>query len=173
MLHDLLFSPKKRIEASDKWPPKEAVMRHQARLRSELVRIQIKEGKSRKEDLGKSAGDGEGARYVRYNPNIDAARSDDFSLDALHAHLKSKHGFGRVEAPVFPVPAGQYFMDEHLEDVLVFPASTSWWTGDVWYESGAIILQDKASCMPAKVLMERWTKGEGDCLDATYVFLFH
>lgn len=168
MLHDLLFSSKKRIEASDKWPPKEAVMRHQSRLRSELVRIQIKEGKSRKEDLGKTAGaDGEGARYVRYNPNIDAARSDDFSLDALHRYLQSKHGFERIEQPVFPVPAKSYCMDEHLPEVLVFPASTSWWTGDLWYEAGAIILQDKASCMPANVLMEGWKINEGDCLDAT------
>lgn len=167
MLHDLLFSPKKKIEASDKWPPKEAVMRHQTRLRSELVRIQIKEGKSRKEDLGKMAADGDGARYVRYNPNIDAARSDDFSLEALHAHLKTKHGFTKIDKPVFPVPSNQYFMDEHLDEVLVFPASTGWWTGDVWYESGAVILQDKASCMPAKILLEGWEDDKGDCLDAT------
>lgn len=175
MLHDLLFSAKKRVEASDKWPPKEALMRHQARLRSELVRIQIKEGKSRKEDLGKGAGagtaSGEGARYVRFNPNIDAARSDDFSLAALHTHLADKHGFIMIDTPVFPVPPSQYFMDEHLgSEVLVFPSTTSWWTNDTWYESGAVILQDKASCMPAKVLMEGWQDGEGECLDATYVF---
>jgi putative methyltransferase len=133
------------------------------------VRIQLKEGKSRKEDLGKSAGEGEGARYVRYNPNIDASRSDDFSLAALYRHLKSKHGFEKVEPPVFPVPDKVFFMDEHLEDLLVFPSSTSWWTGDLWYESGAVILQDKASCFPAKVLMEGWEESEGDCLDATYV----
>lgn len=165
MLHDLLFSTKRRIEASDKWPPKEAVLRHQTRLRSELVRIQLKEGKSRVGDLGKSAGEGEGARYVRFNPNIDASRSDDFSLAALEKHLKLKYGFEKVDSPVFPVPDKKYFMDEHLDDVLVFPPSTSWWTGDLWYESGAVILQDKASCFPAKVLMEGWT--EGDCLDAT------
>lgn len=111
--------------------------------------------------------DGDGARYVRYNPNIDAARSDDFSLEALHAHLQSTHGFTKVEHPVFPVPAKQYFMDEHLDEVLVFPASTGWWTGDIWYEAGAVILQDKASCMPAKVLMEGWEDDKGDCLDAT------
>ena len=133
------------------------------------MRIQLKEGKSRKEDLGKSAGEGEGARYVRYNPNIDASRSDDFSLAALYRHLKSKHGFEKVETPVFPVPDKVFFMDAHLEDLLVFPSSTSWWTGDLWYESGAVILQDKASCFPAKVLMEGWESSEGDCLDATYV----
>jgi putative methyltransferase len=83
--------------------------------------------------------------------------------------LQSKHGFEKVETPVFPVPDKVFFMDEHLEDVLVFPSSTSWWTGDLWYESGAVILQDKASCFPAKVLMEGWEESEGDCLDATYV----
>lgn len=129
--------------------------------------MQLKEGKSRKEDLGKSAGEEEGARYIRFNPSIDASRSDDFSLSALHEHLQAKFGFEKVQEPVFPVPNKKYFMDEHLEDVLVFSASTTWWAGDIWYESGAIVLQDKASCFPAKVLMEGWESSEGECLDAT------
>lgn len=164
-MHDLLFSAKGKIEASDKWPPKLGVARHQARLKAELVRIQLREGKSRKEDLGKVSGETEGGRYVRFNPNIDASRSEDFSLHTLHAHLSIK-GFTKLDKPVFPVPLKSYFMDGHLPEVLVFSPSTNWWIGDKWYESGAIILQDKASCMPAKVLMEGWD-GEGDCLDAT------
>jgi putative methyltransferase len=117
--------------------------------------------------LGKSAGEGEGARYIRFNPNIDASRSDDFSLAALQNHLETQYGFEKLDTPVFPVPDKKYFMDEHLEDVLVFPSSTIWWTGDIWYESGAVILQDKASCFPAKVLVESWESSEGECLDAT------
>lgn len=172
LLHDLLFSFKLRIEASDKWPPKEAILRHQARLKAELVRIQIREGKSRKEDLGKKSGAGGEARYVRWNPNVDLHREGDWSLRALFDHLETILLFKRLEEAVYPVPDKSYFLDPHLpECLLVFPASSSWWVGDKWYKSGAVILQDKASCFPAKVLMEGWEAGEGECLDATYVMV--
>ncbi|WWD19053.1 hypothetical protein CI109_103511 [Kwoniella shandongensis] len=163
LLHDLLFSSRLKIEASDKWPPKEAILRHQARLRAELVRIQIKEGKSRKEDLAKTSGDGEVVRYVRYNPNSGK------TLQELFAHLESdKLGFERLEEPVYPVPQRKYFMDPHLDDVLLaFPGGSNWWLRDEWYEGGGVILQDKASCFPAKVLMEGWEEDEGECIDAT------
>jgi putative methyltransferase len=82
-------------------------------------------------------------------------------------HLKGK-GLERLDEAVWPVPEGKWFMDEHLGDcLLVFGSRTSWWVGDEWYEAGAVILQDKASCFPAKVLMEGWEQGEGECLDAT------
>lgn len=167
LLHDLLFSPKGKIEASDKWPPKEAVLRHGARLKAELVRLQIKAGKSSVRELGKAASSTVEARYVRWNPNIELSRADDFSLSALHKHLEGK-GFTRLDKPVYPVPDKSYFMDPHLtEHLLVFPASSTWWVGDKWYESGAVILQDKASCFPAYVVMDGWDFSEGECIDAT------
>jgi len=169
LLHDLLFSAKLRIEASDRWPPKEGVLRHQARLRAELVRIQIKEGKSRKEELSKQPGGGGEARYVRWNPNTDLHRAGDWSLSALFRHLEAPPlSFTRSKEPSYPVSEKNYFLDPHLpECLLVFPATSSWWAGDEWYEAGAVILQDKASCFPAKVLMEGWEDGEGEVLDAT------
>ncbi|EIW67267.1 hypothetical protein TREMEDRAFT_72198 [Tremella mesenterica DSM 1558] len=166
LLHDLLFSTKSRIEASDKWPPKEAILKHKSRFHSELVKLQIREGKQRKEDLARSSQGGE-ARYVRWNPNIDLSRPEDWSLDALFRHLKEKYGFENVEE-TWPIPSGKFFMDPHLPDcLLVFPPGTNWWIEDEWYASGAVILQDKASCFPAKVLMHGWRDGEGECLDAT------
>ncbi|KAK4688804.1 25S rRNA (cytosine2278-C5)-methyltransferase, partial [Tremellales sp. Uapishka_1] len=163
LLHDLLFSSRTRIEASDKWPPKPAVLRHQARLKAELVKLQIKAGKTRKEDLSLQPEGEESGRYVRYNPNI----GKDFTLENLHLHLKGK-GFDKLEKEEWPIRPKTYFMDSHLRDVLlVFNQKENWWVGDKWYEQGGIILQDKASCFPAKVLMEGWTEDEGDCLDAT------
>lgn len=178
LLHDLLLSPKKKIEASDKWPPKEAILKHQARLRAELVKIQIKAGKSRIQDLAKSASNGtEGGgswRYVRWNPNIGRYREGDWSLNNLHKHLVDI-GFMKVSCEEETggkmrekLDEKEYMADNHLgEEVLVFNGNTNWWNGDKWYEAGAIILQDKASCMPAKVLMQGWRDGEGSCIDAT------
>ncbi|OCF37937.1 nuclear protein [Kwoniella heveanensis BCC8398] len=178
LLHDLLFSPKGKIEASDKWAPKPAVMKHQARLKAELVKIQIKEGKTRKEDLARTAGDGAGAdevvRYVRFNPNAGRSIKQLFqylespSPDAKGKGKSAGKGMERLQDAVYPVPQGKYFLDPHLDDVLLaFPGNTTWWLKDDWYENGGIILQDKASCMPAKVLMEGWRDGEGECIDAT------
>lgn len=167
LLHDLLFSTRARIEASDKWQPKAAILRHQARLKAELVRIQLRAGVSSVRDLGRTASSDVQARYVRWNPNIDASRSEDWSLGALHSHL-AKKGFTRVEEAIYPVPSGRYFMDPHLPDyLLVFAPDTNWWAGDRWYESGAVVLQDKASCFPAAVIMDEWDEDEGQCLDAT------
>ena len=165
LLHDLLFSIKLRIEASDKWPPKEAILRHQARIRAEIVRIQIREGKLRKEDLSKKReGEGE-ARYVRWNSNTGRHRSGDWSLAALSRHLESL-SYTRLKEPIYPIPEKSWFLDSHLPDcLLVFPADSAWWVGDEWYKTGAVILQDKASCFPARVLMQGWE--EGECLDAT------
>lgn len=166
LLHDLLFSSRARIEASDKWAPKEAILRHQARLKAELVRIQIREGKQSKAELARTGTEGV-ERYIRWNPNTDLHRSGDWSLSALHAHLRTK-GFERLDKAVYPVPKNSYFDDPHLgQEVLVFSGQTGWWIGDGWYEAGAIILQDKASCFPARVLMHGWTEDEGECIDAT------
>jgi putative methyltransferase len=101
------------------------------------------------------------------NPQYVREKKEDWSLDALHAHLATR-GFKLVTDAVYPVPEKTYFMDPHLPDsLLVFPASTSWWVGDRWYTSGAVILQDKASCIPAVVIMDGWDGAEGECIDAT------
>lgn len=55
LLHDLLFSPKNQISSSSNWPPRIALERHKARLKAELIKIQLKNGASRLVDL-KSGG---------------------------------------------------------------------------------------------------------------------
>lgn len=61
LLHDLLFSKDAKIQASDKWPPKMAIMRHATRLKAELVKLQIKKGLSTKEAFEMEGGNIAGA----------------------------------------------------------------------------------------------------------------
>lgn len=172
LLHDLLFSPKGKIECSDKVDAKAAVLRHQTRLKAELVRLQIKAGKKSIRELGKE-GLSSSVRYIRYNPRRSEGNS--WTLDALHNHLQGEVGLNLLSEPVYPVPRGSYFMDPHLPDyLLVFESGANWWLNSEWYERGSIVLQDKASCMPAAVLMaERPSASAGewedypDCIDGT------
>ncbi|WWC63282.1 uncharacterized protein I303_105882 [Kwoniella dejecticola CBS 10117] len=170
LLHDLLFSSKNKIEASDLWPPKPALLKHQARLKGELVKLQIKKGKSRKEDLAvtsSSSGSGDLYRYIRYNSNYTKSLADlHEELERLgYTRLPKGEGVGKEK---YPLGDKEYFEDEHLGEVLfVFNGATTWWNKSRWYEDGGIILQDKASCMPAKVLMWAWEDDEGECIDAT------
>lgn len=159
MVHDLLFSPKGKIECSDKVDAKAAILKHGTRLKAELVRIQIKAGKSSIRELGKE-GLSSSVRYIRFNPRrIERVKNDDgeedrWTLDDLHNHLQGEVGLNLLPEAKYPVPKNAYFMDPHLPDyLLVFESGSNWWLGSDWYERGSVILQDKASCMPAAVIM--------------------
>jgi putative methyltransferase len=56
LLHDLLFSREAKIQASDKWPPKAALMRHATRVKAELVKLQVRKGLGKKEELERDGG---------------------------------------------------------------------------------------------------------------------
>lgn len=51
LAHDLLLAPRGRIRTSNAWPPKAAITRHSTRLKAELTKLQIKEGKSTVKEL--------------------------------------------------------------------------------------------------------------------------
>lgn len=160
MVHDLLFSPKGKIECSDKVDAKSAILKHGTRLKAELVRIQIKAGKSSIRELGKE-GLSSSVRYIRFNPrriekgvNDDGDEVDKWTLDDLHNYLQGEVGLNLLPEARYPVPKNSYFMDPHLPDyLLVFESGSNWWLGGQWYERGSVIIQDKASCMPAAVIM--------------------
>lgn len=87
LAHDLLFAPRGRIGTSNAWPPKAAITRHSTRLRAELTKLQIKEGKSSIKEL--RAGDATKhkaeriPRWVRVNQRLA-------SVDAVIQTLKSE-----------------------------------------------------------------------------------
>ncbi|XP_063594207.1 28S rRNA (cytosine-C(5))-methyltransferase-like [Penaeus indicus] len=88
-------------------------------------------------------------RYVRINTLITNA-------DRVHSHL-AREGW-RYEEQYFNsyddflecvqnLDTDSYMVDYHMKDLLVFPPNTPFWN-DLLYRKGAIILQDKASCLP-------------------------
>jgi putative methyltransferase len=51
LAHDLLLTSRGRIGTSSAWPPKAAITRHATRLKAELTKLQIKEGKNSVQEL--------------------------------------------------------------------------------------------------------------------------
>lgn len=88
-------------------------------------------------------------RYARINTLITSA-------DRVHSHLAregwryEEHDFSSYDDfldCIQNLDADSYLVDYHMKDLLVFPPNTPFWN-DLLYRKGAIILQDKASCLP-------------------------
>lgn len=79
LAHDLLLTPRGRIATSPAWPPHAAVQRHAARLRAELIKLQVKEGKQSIQELRTGENTRQRAaripRWVRVNERF-ASMSD-------------------------------------------------------------------------------------------------
>ncbi|KAM4814144.1 28S rRNA (cytosine-C(5))-methyltransferase isoform X1 [Urocitellus parryii] len=136
--------------AGGRWKP--LLSRHQARLKAELARLKVRQGVSRNEDLlevgSRPSPVSQVPRFVRVNTlktccgdAIDYFKRQGFSyqgqassLEDLRA-LKGKH----------------FLLDPLLPQLLVFPAQTDLHEHPL-YLAGHLILQDKASCLPATLL---------------------
>ncbi|KAF9532578.1 S-adenosyl-L-methionine-dependent methyltransferase [Crepidotus variabilis] len=139
LVHDLLLA--RGIQAGD-GPIKQAILRHKTRLHGEFQKLKIKKGATSNEQLA-NVGDERAAnipRYVRVNSCLT-------TVDEAVKHFASR-GFS-VGDPLSSKKA--YAKDEHVPNLLLFSPSISF-QDDPFYQSGKIILQDKASCFPALVL---------------------
>ncbi|XP_008846591.1 probable 28S rRNA (cytosine-C(5))-methyltransferase isoform X1 [Nannospalax galili] len=126
--------------------------RHQARLRAELARLKVHRGVSRNEDLleeGSRPGQAfQVPRFVRVNTlktcledAIDYFKRQGFSYQGRASGLEDLQAL-----------KGQHFLlDPLLPELLVFPAQTDLHEHPL-YRAGHLILQDKASCLPAMLL---------------------
>jgi len=152
LVHDFLFS--KGIQAGD-GPIKQAVKRHKARLQAELVRLKIAKGATKNEDLAIQGDERTHKipRYARVNENL-------WDMDEAKQHLKEK-GFERCSG--YSPEDGQYALDPHIPNLLIFNSNAKLHQNEA-YLTGKLILQDKASCMPAVVLV---AEEYGDLIDAT------
>ncbi|XP_053173545.1 probable 28S rRNA (cytosine-C(5))-methyltransferase [Scomber japonicus] len=147
LAYDLLMG--QGLKCGGSW--KAVMMKHRSRMQAALARMKVKQKVSRNDgllqaDVLQSPGD-QLPRYVRVNTvkttvedAVDYLKRDGFSylgqacrMDDLT--LQRKH----------------FVMDLHLPEVLVFSPKTDF-HDHFLYKAGHIILQDKASCLPAYLL---------------------
>lgn len=78
LAHDLLLAPRGRIATSAAWPPKAAITRHTTRLKAELTKLQIKEGKASVQELRSGEATRRKAeripRWVRVNERLTSVK---------------------------------------------------------------------------------------------------
>ncbi|XP_021555999.2 28S rRNA (cytosine-C(5))-methyltransferase isoform X2 [Neomonachus schauinslandi] len=133
-----------------RWKP--LLDRHQARLKAELARLKVQRRVSRNEDLlqvGSRPGTASQVpRFVRVNTlktslvdAVDYFKRQGFSYQGRASSLEDARALrGRC-----------FLLDPLLPELLVFPAQTDLHDHPL-YRAGHLILQDKASCLPAALL---------------------
>ncbi|XP_036910675.1 28S rRNA (cytosine-C(5))-methyltransferase [Sturnira hondurensis] len=126
--------------------------RHQARLKAELARLKVHRGVSRNEDL-LEVGCGPGPasqvpRFVRVNTLKTCC---DDAIDYFKRQGFSYQGRASSLEDLRALKGKRFLLDPLLPELLVFPAQTDLHDHPL-YQAGHLILQDKASCLPAMLL---------------------
>ncbi|XP_075627236.1 28S rRNA (cytosine-C(5))-methyltransferase isoform X1 [Balearica regulorum gibbericeps] len=149
LVYDLLFG--KGLKCGGRW--KALARRHRARLEAELARLKVQQKVSRNEDLlapaqAASPGASQVPRYVRVN-TLKTCVDDviDFFKRQGYSYLGEAASVEELRA----LSGKKFLLDLHLPELLVFPPQTDF-HDNLLYTSGHIILQDKASCLPAFLL---------------------
>ncbi|XP_074016593.1 28S rRNA (cytosine-C(5))-methyltransferase [Numenius arquata] len=149
LVYDLLFG--KGLKCGGRW--KALARRHRARLEAELARLKVQQKVSRNEDLlapvqAASPGASQVPRYVRVN-TLKTCVDDviDFFKRQGYSFLGKAASMEELRA----LSGKKFSLDLHLPELLVFPPQTDF-HDNLLYTSGHIILQDKASCLPAFLL---------------------
>ncbi|NWT03045.1 NSUN5 methyltransferase, partial [Mionectes macconnelli] len=148
LVYDLLFG--KGLKCGGRW--KALARRHRARLEAELARLKVRHKVSRNEDLlapeQASAVASQVPRYVRVN-TLKTCVDDviDFFKRQGYSYLGRAASLEELRA----LSGKKFLLDPHLPELLVFPPRTDL-HDNLLYTSGHIILQDKASCLPAFLL---------------------
>lgn len=133
-----------------RWKP--LLDRHQARLKAEFARLKVHRGVSRNEDL-LEVGCGPGPasqvpRFVRVNTLKTCC---DDAIDYFKRQGFSYQGRASSLEDLRALKGKRFLLDPLLPELLVFPAQTDLHDHPL-YQAGHLILQDKASCLPAMLL---------------------
>ncbi|XP_071944142.1 28S rRNA (cytosine-C(5))-methyltransferase-like [Antedon mediterranea] len=162
-LYDLLFGKGLRGNGKDI----KAVLRYKTTLRAALARLKVKAKVSKNEDLLVKEVKNIGVipRYVRVNTLRCSVKEavDHFTANGYKCLLTANQrkeqcsGINPEELHAFQkellsrLDAKSFFIDVHLPFLLVFSHGCDL-HADPLYLNGSVILQDKASCIPAYVL---------------------
>ncbi|KAH0623183.1 hypothetical protein JD844_031228 [Phrynosoma platyrhinos] len=124
------------------------VLKHRARLQAELARLKVQKKVSRNQDLLERGSPPSLALLPRY-ARVNALKTRvEHVVDYFKRQGYAYQGKGEASA----LSAGKKFLlDSLFPDLLVFPPQTDLHE-DQLYQAGHLILQDKASCLPAFLL---------------------
>ncbi|PGH21430.1 hypothetical protein AJ80_03221 [Polytolypa hystricis UAMH7299] len=171
LAHDFLLS-KKGIAAPAAHPLRLAIERHKNRLKAEFVKARIRRqcasidqlkasiAQMKRSQGGESSSIAPYVRWVRIN-NVRTTLDDE--LRTTFASYKPVSSLRDVAS----AEGGVYYIDKNVPDLLALPHSVEL-TSSQAYKGGKIILQDKASCFPAYLLLGDQLDGawKGDLVDA-------
>ncbi|CAG8588723.1 18487_t:CDS:10 [Gigaspora rosea] len=143
LVHDLLFSPN-GIKSLSNGPYKQTILRHEIRLRGELARLKIKMKVKNNKDLINSE-----IRESIVIPRYIRVNTLKTSIKKVIEHFQAK-GFTHEEPTddLKSIRPKTIREDKHLPNLLILPPNMDLHE-DALYLSDDIILQDKASCIPA------------------------
>lgn len=149
LVYDLLLGKGFRGRGG-RWKP--LLERHQARLKAELARLKVRQGVSRNEDLlevgSKPGSASQVPRFVRVNILKTCAED---AIDYFKRQGFSYQGRASSLNDIRALKGKCFLLDPLLPELLVFPAQTDLHNHPL-YQAGHLILQDKASCLPAMLL---------------------
>ncbi|XP_076129569.1 28S rRNA (cytosine-C(5))-methyltransferase [Alosa pseudoharengus] len=148
LVYDLLFG--QGLKCGGHW--KTLMMKHRSRLQAALARMKVKKKVSCNEDLlpaNVKKGDGDQLpRYVRVNT---LKTTVDDVIDYMKREGFSYQGHANGIQDLCRLSDKSFITDLHLPNLLVFSAKTDF-HDHFLYKAGHVILQDKASCLPAFLL---------------------
>ncbi|KAL1864628.1 hypothetical protein Plec18167_009693 [Paecilomyces lecythidis] len=165
LVHDHLIA-KKGIAAPSAHPLRQAIERHKTRLKAEFVKARVRRRCASIEELKAVVLREKGVdtvsealypRWVRIN-NVRTTLDDQLqSTFAGYQKVTSLSALAGDERKIY--------LDEHIPDLVAIPPGIDL-TSTPAYKNGEIILQDKASCVPAYLLLgDAATKWDGDLID--------
>ncbi|RPA86162.1 S-adenosyl-L-methionine-dependent methyltransferase [Ascobolus immersus RN42] len=157
LVHDQLFNPR-GISLPVSHPLKAAILKHKTRLASELTLARVRRGFPTLAAYLTSirvASAPQNCRWVRVNT---LKTTLDNVLSTLLANFTPVSSIPELikqsQDPENKNAHKIYHLDPHIPNLIALPPTykTSLLTSHPLYASGAIILQDKASCLPAHLL---------------------
>ncbi|KAL2827597.1 S-adenosyl-L-methionine-dependent methyltransferase [Aspergillus cavernicola] len=169
LVHDHLLA-KNGIAATATHPLRQAVERHKARLRGEFTKARVRRSCATIPDLKEAVRREKLAALTAAGASVAAVYPRWVRINNVRSSLKAQMkltfaSFESVETLQDLVVAGddkqeRMRIDPHIPDLVAVAPGVDFSTSPA-YKTGEIILQDKASCFPAYLLLgESWAGGD-------------